>query len=41
MVPMVKSRGNKRRYIAEAILNLRTLVKLVEQRTKCLKEVVE
>jgi hypothetical protein len=41
MVRMVKSKGNRRISIIGAILNLRTIVKVVEQMTKGLKEVVE
>jgi len=41
MVLVVKSRGNKRIYIAEAILNLKTSVKLVEQKIEGLEEVMD
>jgi len=41
MVLVVKSRGNRRIYIAKTILNLRTLIKLVEQRIEGLEEVMD
>jgi hypothetical protein len=41
VILVVGSRGSRRRSIAKAILNLKTLVKVVEQRVKGLEEVVE
>jgi hypothetical protein len=38
MVLMVKSKGNRRISIVKVILDLRTLRKVVEQRTKGLRE---
>jgi hypothetical protein len=41
VVPMVGLGGNRRRSITEAITDLRTLVKVVEQKAKGLEEAVE
>jgi hypothetical protein len=41
VVLVVKSRGNRRRSITKEILDLRTLVKVLEQRAEDLEEVVE
>lgn len=38
IVPTVGSRGNRRRSIVEAILDLRTSIKVVEQKAKGLEE---